>query len=234
MMVGRELPQVVRLRSVFADAGIGSSAALEAYLAVIYGRDRELFHHARRVAWISVFIASSIGVREPFTGDIERAALLHEIGTRATGGPRAGTPSARSGDLGRAHLAAHDILIATPYLAPAAAIVLGVRERYDGSGCPFGLCAREIPLGARIAAIADAFDTLVFEPHARDAASVDSANAQLVGEAGSAFDPMLVRAWLRALDRLGTEAADRGNAGGRTKQVAVGLDGVTKRRIQCS
>lgn len=234
MMASRELSQVVRLRSVFADAGIGSSAALEAYLAVIYRRDPEVFHHARRAAWISAFIASSIGVRGPFLGDIERAALLHEIGMLATRGMRAGAGSEQADELGRAQLAAHDILIATPFLAPAAAIVLAVREHYDGSGSPFGLRTSEIPLGARVVAIADAFDALVFAPTAPDAASVGAANARLVREAGSTFDPMLIRAWLRALDRLGTEPAGPGDAGARTKQVAASPDGVTKRRIQCS
>jgi HD-GYP domain-containing protein (c-di-GMP phosphodiesterase class II) len=86
MIASRELPHAARLREVFADAGIASSAALGVHLAALYGRDGGdggMFQHARRVASISVFIATSLHIGEPLVGHIERAALLHDIGTLA-------------------------------------------------------------------------------------------------------------------------------------------------------
>jgi response regulator RpfG family c-di-GMP phosphodiesterase len=96
---------------------------------------------------------------------------------------------------------AADIVSHIPFLAPTAAILIATRERFDGTGHPFGLSGSDIPIGARVIAIAEAFDTLRAGPLS-EPGSIHAANAELVRGAGTLFDPDVVRVWLRCLDRF--------------------------------
>ena len=87
-----------------------------------------------------------------------------------------------------------------PYLAPTAEIVGATRERFDGRGYPRRQRGTAIPLGARIIAVAEAFDSLSGGTETPPAQAVDAANAQLVRHSGSWFDPRVVNAWLRCQD----------------------------------
>ena len=82
--------------------------------------------------------------------------------------------------------------------------MIAVHERWDGFGYPAGFQKTQIPIGARIVAIADTYDTLTAggQPWGERRLSRDEANAEIVRSAGTYFDPDLVRAWLRASDRL--------------------------------
>jgi response regulator RpfG family c-di-GMP phosphodiesterase len=86
-------------------------------------------------------------------------------------------------------------------LAEAAQLVLCGHERFDGAGFPRGLAGLEIPMGARIIALASAIDSL--ESGASDGAARSSSavGSELVRRAGSEFDPDLVRAWLRLAEQ---------------------------------
>jgi response regulator RpfG family c-di-GMP phosphodiesterase len=86
-------------------------------------------------------------------------------------------------------------------LRPAAEIVVATHERFDGTGYPRGLRGDLIPIGARIIAVVDVFDALTSARVYRDPICIDRANAELVRGAGSHFDPDVVAAWLRQLDR---------------------------------
>jgi len=95
-----------------------------------------------------------------------------------------------------------DVLSVVPPLRSAASIVIAVYERWDGFGYPAGLRGTEIPVAARLIAVADAFDALTSPRAFRGGMSRDEANAEIVRGAGTYFDPDIVRAWLRASDRL--------------------------------
>jgi response regulator RpfG family c-di-GMP phosphodiesterase len=251
-IVTDEQSRIALLKQAFAEAGIGSSAALGLYVSALYQNDDTKFSHAARVASISAFVAASLGLPTRRVGDIERAGLLHDIGILLVAGGQKGPLSPE--ELGRAQIAAYDAMIATPFLAPAAEIVCAARERYDGKGWPYGLAGHAIPLGARIVALAETFDSLVFTPDLRDAASVRLANAELVRHAGFRLDSRLIRVWLRALigwcdqfpelsprelfeppeARRGASHSERPLIEERPKRPAVQLDRIVKRRIQCS
>ena len=85
-----------RMRQVFADLEVASSAALDALLTTLSQRNPETLEHARRVARWSVAVARALGIEEPLLGDIQRGALLHALGQVAI--PDAGIhqPEARS------------------------------------------------------------------------------------------------------------------------------------------
>ena len=213
----------LRLAAAIADGGIGSSGALDVYLATLYERDVATFEHARRVAAASVRIATSIGIGEPLLGHIERAALLHDIGQLAIPHPIVHTPTPLTSDeqmIVKSHVrVAFQALAGTPFLAAAAEIVLATRERYDGSGHPRGLAGAAIPIGARIIAVAEACDAPTSEHGLLESLSMRAATAQLVLEAGSRFDPYVVRAWLCCLDVSEDERLPNGGSAPPTRRI---------------
>jgi len=77
-------------------------------------------------------------------------------------------------------------------LAPVDKYVLHHHERWDGKGYPAGLAGAEIPLGARLILVADAFDALTSDRAYRNKVSIDAAMHELQGEAGRQLDPLVV------------------------------------------
>ena len=87
-------------------------------------------------------------------------------------------------------------------LANVAALVAATHEKYDGSGHPAGLAGPDIPLGARVIAVADLYDALTMQRPYLDPASHDEANAELVRSSGSLLDPDVVRYWMEMIETL--------------------------------
>jgi response regulator RpfG family c-di-GMP phosphodiesterase len=187
-----------------AQAG-GSVAELYSLLETLNHRHPETLAHARRVSRLSMAVTAAFGVEGPARSAIEQAALLHDLGKMAIPSAvihKAGPLTAGEMALMRSHARiGHDVAAAVPCLRRAAEIILATHEHYDGSGYPRGLRAEAIPLGARIIAAADAFDALTSPCVYRDAVSIAHANAELVRGAGSQFDPDVIAAWWRCLDR---------------------------------
>ena len=129
-------------------------------------RDAQSAEHARRVAAISVNLAMALRIGEPQLSDIERGALLHNLGRLALPDeilirkPRALSDDDRA-KLRSYPLHGQAMLKNVPFLAAANEIAVASHERYDGSGFPRGLAGDDIPLGARIVGVADAYDELV-------------------------------------------------------------------------
>jgi response regulator RpfG family c-di-GMP phosphodiesterase len=194
-----------RLRQVFSDSEVASAAALEALLVTLNQRNPATLDHARRVAGFAVVVAGTLGLEEPMLGAVERGALLHDLGKIAIPDAVIHKPGPLTSDefvVMRSHVQiGHDIAATIPFLRSAAEIVLASHERYDGTGYPRGLAGDAIPIGARIVAVADVFDALTSARVYRDPICVASANAEIVRGAGSQFDPDVVAAWLRCVDR---------------------------------
>jgi HD-GYP domain-containing protein (c-di-GMP phosphodiesterase class II) len=96
-----------------------------------------------------------------------------------------------------------------PFLRGAVPIVYHHHEHFDGSGYPLGLKGSDIPLGARIFAVVDAFDAMTFDRPYSKAISFDDAKAEIRRCAGTQFDPAVVAAFLRLPARLLDEIRDR-------------------------
>jgi response regulator RpfG family c-di-GMP phosphodiesterase len=186
--------------------GAAGGSALDVLLAMMQACAPETHAHARRVSLSARVTARTMDLPESMVEQIEQASLVHDIGklalTHADLGAR--TPD---GELEAVLLRQHvrigfDVLSVVPHLRPVASIVIAVHERWDGIGYPAGLRGTEIPLGARIIAVADAYDVLTSAHAYRRGLTRDDANAEIVRGAGTYFDPDIVRAWLRASDRL--------------------------------
>lgn len=195
--------EVERRRHELADAfmrlEVASTATLDALLTTLDRRSPETALHARRVARMSVILAERLGLSPDQRLDVERGALLHDIGKVAMPDAIINKP----GPLTESEIAivwshpqvGHDIVAVVPALRGAAEVILASHERFDGKGYPRGLAGAAIPVGARITAVADVFDVLTSPRTYREPVSTASANAELARCAGTQFDPDVLRAW---------------------------------------
>jgi HD-GYP domain-containing protein (c-di-GMP phosphodiesterase class II) len=94
------------------------------------------------------------------------------------------------------------ILLAAPALRPVARLVRSSHERWDGCGYPDGLAGDDIPLGARVVAVCDAFNAMTTDRPYRPRMSPDGALAELRSCAGTQFDPRVVEAFCRTYARM--------------------------------
>lgn len=189
-----------RLTAAFLETGIGSTAALEGLLARLYRRDAEALAHLHRVADLAFKIGEELGMPPEQMADLERAALLHDIGRLVVPDPPA-LAATRQDAATLARRAAQvrvacEAAAGVPFLAPAAAILAASVECFDGTGYPEGRRGDDIPLAARVLHLADTLDALNAICDAL-AAPAETASAELVRQAGSRFDPEVVAAWLR-------------------------------------
>jgi two-component system cell cycle response regulator len=137
--------------------------------------------------------------------EVARAAELHDVGKIAVPDAILDKPGPLDpvewSFMRRHPLIGERILLAAPALRPVARLVRSSHERWDGGGYPDGLTGDEIPLGARVVAVCDAFDAMTAERPYREPVSEDDAVAELRRCAGTQFDPLVVEAFCRVLDR---------------------------------
>lgn len=173
---------------------------VEALATAISACDQTSPGHLRRVKQSAGELARDLGMSEQGIQGVELAALLHDIGKLAI-------PEhilAKPGPLTQAEfhkVRAHPVVGATiikdvPFPYPVMPILLSYRERWDGRGYPAGLKGDHIPLGARVLAVADYFDTLVSDRPFRTAKSQGEALGLLRYERGRALDPQVVDVFL--------------------------------------
>jgi two-component system, cell cycle response regulator len=154
--------------------------------------------HARRVARLSGATAKRMGLRRREVARVRRAALLHDIGKLETPAAvinKPGPLDAEEFTLIKRHTIAGERMVDRLGDPELAAIVRHHHERFDGKGYPDGLAGEEIPLGARIVAVADTFDALTsvrpYRPASRSADALDLLSVL----AGEQLDPDVVEAF---------------------------------------
>ena len=171
-------------------------------------RDEETGNHIIRMSKYSRLIAEGLGLPKDECDDIEMAAPMHDIGK--IGIPDAvllkrGAHTADEQAVMRQHtLIGHDILkdSASKYLRLGALIALGHHERYDGGGYPKGLKGEEIPLVARIVAVADVFDALTSVRPYKDAWPMERAFNYVREALGTQLDPLCGDSFLRQIESV--------------------------------
>ncbi|MEE8386066.1 MAG: diguanylate cyclase [Dehalococcoidia bacterium] len=178
---------------------------LESLVFALDGRGSGLDDRILRVTALVLALAGELGLKEglPEWNDLERASLLHDIGQfavrstilykKTTLTDEEWAEMKRHPDIG------WHMLRQIETLEGAAEIVRSHHEHYDGSGYPRGLRGDEIPRGARIFAVADAFDAITSDRPYRDARSHMAAVEEIVASSGTQFDPEVVEAILKVL-----------------------------------
>lgn len=165
-------------------------------------KDFDTAMHLQRMSLYSRALADKIGLSEEDAEIIELAAPLHDIGKIGI----ADSILLKKGPLDdvemkqmRKHpLIGYEILQDSPskYLQKGSEIALAHHERFDGTGYPYSLKGADIPLAARIVALADVFDALTSVRPYKEAWSIDKALDYIGNESGKHFDPDLVTAML--------------------------------------
>jgi two-component system cell cycle response regulator len=172
----------------------------------------DLHAHLRGTAKLATAVGSELGMRPDALDEVARAAELHDVGKMAI-------PDAileKTGPLDdpewtfmRRHtIIGERILLAAPALRAAARLVRASHERWDGAGYPDGLLGQEVPLGARVVAVCDAFDAMTTNRPYRKRIGEPAALSELSCCAGTQFDPAVVEAFVRVLEREMDAAAE--------------------------
>ncbi len=192
--------------------------------AIAY-RDASTSANLERLASVAGLIADAMGMFEDEVRMIELAAPLHDIGKIAIPDALLMKPGPLDDDelrVMRTHpQIGHDLLADSQnrFIQLGAMIALRHQERWDGSGYPGGLAGEDIPVEARVVAVADVFDALISKRPYKRAWSIQESIDFLVEESGRLFDPRCVDALLCNRDRL--EALCERYAAPASRSVAV-------------
>jgi putative two-component system response regulator len=169
-------------------------------------QDPEAGKHANRIARISSYLASQLGLDDEQILLLRAAAPMHDVGKIAVADaillkPGALTPAER-GEMETHTEVGHQILTnsESELLRMAARIALTHHEWFDGSGYPRGLEGEEIPIEGRIVAVADVFDALLSDRPYRKAMPADEAVEILRAGRGAQFDPEVIDVLLEHLE----------------------------------
>ena len=188
------------LRDTIAELERSYDVTLEALGDALDLKDAETEGHSRRVTAFTIQIARAMGLDPQTLRILARGAFLHDIGKMAIPDAILRKPyplNIEEKNVVQEHsYLGYRMLKKIPFLADAADIVYAHQERWDGSGYPRQLEGEQIPLGARIFAVADTLDAITSDRPYRAARSVDAARKEISAWAGRQFDPSVVEVFL--------------------------------------
>ena len=189
-----------RLRETMLDLEKSYDITLEAMGDALDLRDAQTEGHSKRVTAYTIALARAFGVDLDDLRTLARGAFLHDIGKIATPDSillKPGRLDPAEVAIMREHcVQGYRIVRKIPFLREASEIVYAHQERFDGEGYPRRLRGEEIPLGARIFAVADTLDAITSDRPYRTGATVHVATAEIARCAGSQFDPSIVEVFL--------------------------------------
>ena len=186
------------LSQSYDDTLLGWAKALEL-------RERETAGHCFRVTQITLRMASEIGISPEQQVHIQRGALLHDIGKMGISDSILLKPASLTSEewveMRQHPVYAYELLRHIEFLAPALNIPYTHHEKWDGSGYPRGLKGEEIPLEARVFALADVWDALTSDRPYRKAMLREEVVQYIHDHSGSHFDPNLAERFIKMLER---------------------------------
>jgi putative nucleotidyltransferase with HDIG domain len=172
-------------------------------------KDSETEGHSKRVTAYSIALAHAVGISADEIKVIARGAFLHDIGKMAIPDAilrKTSRLTAEEMEIVREHcVRGYHMLRNISFLRETAEIVLSHQEYYNGSGYPRGLGGVNIPVGARIFAVADALDAITSDRPYRKVRSFEEARGEIVRCTGTQFDPAIVDAFLKMPSDLWNE-----------------------------
>lgn len=176
---------------------------IQSLAATLDAKDPYTHGHSQRVADIAMAIARKLQLSTKDLEAVHYAGLLHDIGKIGVQDEvlnKEGRLTEEEWEKIRSHATiGADIVKRVRFLDGVSAIIRHHHESYDGTGYPDGLKGEEIPLGARILGVADAFDAMTTERPYRKALSLDIAVAELKRNSGQQFDPRVVQAFIESV-----------------------------------
>ena len=196
--------QTAQIRGALQQLESSYDDTLEALGGALDLKDAETEGHCKRVTAFTLAIAKALNVDVSQLPEIARGAFLHDIGKMAIPDQilrKPGPLTPEEQQIMRTHCAiGFEMLSRVPFLRDVAKIVIAHQEHYDGSGYPNGLKGEDIPLGARIFAVADTLDAMTSDRPYRSALSLEQAKAEIARCSGTQFDPKVAAAFLSLPD----------------------------------
>jgi hypothetical protein len=192
----------------------GHPEALHALVGAVEAKDPYTHGHSTRVAELSVHLGLKLGLGPDALRQLVQGAMLHDIGKIGIPDEILNKPGALSSSerdwIERHPVAGSEVAGRAPSLRQTIAVIRHHHERWDGTGYPDGLAGEEIPLTARIAAVADVWDALTSDRAYRAAWDTSRALAHIRAGEGSHFDPRCVDAFLGLMAERGLKSAPHG------------------------
>ncbi|MGB0065111.1 MAG: HD domain-containing phosphohydrolase [Terracidiphilus sp.] len=210
----QSLEEIVRARTemlhkTMEDLEHSYDVTLEALGDALDLKDSETKGHSKRVTAYAIALARAMGIPADDIKMIARGAFLHDIGKMAIPDNvlrKPGSLTDPERELMREHCArGYQMLRKIPFLTGAAEIVFCHQEHFDGTGYPNGLRDNEIPLGARLFAVADALDAITSDRPYRSASDFDYARQEILRCSGTQFDPAIVEVFMKIPNDLWQE-----------------------------
>ena len=201
-----------KVRSYASKVEMSYDSTLKVLMAALDAKDSGTQGHSERVSRLTVTLAKEMGVPKERLVDIERGALLHDIGK--IGVPdqvllKPGTLNEGEWEAMHKHPLLAGLMVSkVEFLEGALPILLYHHERFDGSGYPFGLQGDAIPLEARIFSVVDAYDAMTSDRPYREGMTPEAALREIQRYAGVQFDPTVAEAFARVVARM-QPAAER-------------------------
>jgi response regulator RpfG family c-di-GMP phosphodiesterase len=202
-----------KVRTYASELETSYHTTLKALMAALDTKDSGTEGHSERVSRLTAKVAREMGFAGQELVDIERGALLHDVG-------KIGVPDSilrKPGPLTKPEWAAmqqHPVLAGlmvskVGFLEGTMPILLYHHERFDGGGYPYGLTGDQIPLEARIFAVVDTYDAITSDRPYRKASPPRHAVKEIRANSGTQFDPAVVEIFVTVMERLLAEEEAR-------------------------
>ena len=201
--------QAKAIEQAYHEMELSYDRTLAALMSALDARDRETEGHSTRVSKLTCLLGAELGLNAMTLKALERGSLLHDIGKIGISDTILHKPTTLN-EVEWERMHAHpdigaSIIKGIPFLQDTLAVIRYHQERWNGSGYPFGLSGKDIPLQARIFAVADAFDAMTNDRPYRKRVPDSEALRYLKEHAGILFDPEIVSAFERMLEKNNLE-----------------------------
>lgn len=201
ILLSESRQQAKQLEAAYEELEVTYDQTLTSLMSALDARDRETEGHSTRVSRLTWLVAEEIGLSGSQLKAIERGALLHDIGKIGISDRVLHKPGKLTDDEWKTMRIHPDIgariVEGIPFLQDSLPVIRYHHERWNGSGYPLGLKGEEIPIQARIFAVADVFDALTSKRSYRSKSSAEEAIAYIKEHSGILFDPLIVEALMR-------------------------------------
>ena len=199
------LQERAKLREANAQLLNAYETTIESLSHALDLRDRETEGHSRRVTELTIQLAQALHISDAEITHYRRGALLHDMGKIGVPDSILHKPDTLSDEewvIMRKHpQLAYDMLYPIEYLHPALDIPYSHHEKWDGEGYPRGLKGEEIPMSARLFAVADVWDALTSDRPYRAAWSEEEALQYIREQSGKHFDPNVVELFFKVVQK---------------------------------
>ncbi len=182
------------------------SGTIKAIMEALDAKDSYTSGRSKRITYYSIIIAKQLGLSQIDIGKVELAGMLHDIGMIGVSDEilyKIDALTQEEYDEIKKHITySVKILEDIKQLKDVVEIIKYHHEKYDGTGYPYGTKGEDIPIGSRIIAVADTFDSIISNRIYRNQVEMSEAKQKIIEGAGTQFDPIVVKAFEESFDSI--------------------------------